>query len=148
MGEYGCGFLRENSIRKNWKECPIPLTLEAAGIPWGFRGWLPSDRLRQWNQRPSLYQRLGCAWDSFKPFFIHHSDRTHRPRSLFSKSRITDVFAYFPLSHARMLTKSSLGSELVFFSLSLFTFKTNLGSRSLLYNKGERWASQTGKALF
>ena len=105
---------------KSEKNKSRSLTLEAPGISSGFRGWPPSDRRWQWNQSPSLYQLLGCAWDSFKPFFIHHSDKNHRPRSLFAKSRKTDVFAYFSLSHARMLTESSLGSELAFFFFSFY----------------------------
>ena len=55
-----------------------------------------------------MYQLLGCAWDSFQTFFICHSDRNHRPRSLFSKSRKTDVFAYFSPSKSQFLQVSAV----------------------------------------
>lgn len=146
-GNRAVGFQEKILRGKTGKSEKIKSRSLDSGSPWGIpglRGWLPSDTLWQGNQSPSLYQLLGCAWDSFKPFFIHHSVRNHRPRSLFSKSRKTDVFAYFSLPHARMLTEFSLGSELDFFFF-LLTFKTNLGRGLILWTKAGRWASQTGE---
>lgn len=57
--------------------------LEALGMTWGSRGCLPSDRLWQRNQSPSLYQLLGCAWDFFKPSSFAIQTGTIGPEACF-----------------------------------------------------------------
>lgn len=97
-----------------------------SGSPWDVLGLgrrRPGQTLAVQSD-PSLSRLPGCA-PTLKPSFIRRSDRNHRPRSLFSKSRKTDVFAYFSLPHARKLTDFSwVLSQFFFF---LFTFKTSLG---------------------
>lgn len=109
-------------MRETQKDWKIKSCSFDSGSPWDDLGVQRLTAFRQTLAAKSEPLTVPTTWvclGLFQAFFICHSDRNHRPRSLFSKPRKTDVFAYFSLSHAKMLTEFSLGSELFFFFLLL-----------------------------